>query len=169
MLQCADSEEQNRGPTTRVHRLEVHIVQPIVHVVHAVRTHRCKNSRAICPAPFRTKRRLFAPARAHRLTSGPHLAPPSEPPLWHVGSLPPSRQLGGSEPTTHEAGEEASPPTLSSAEKLTLQSFAAAFPGNAVLHKCGRMPSAACAFCGQPRRKVASNAQSRIQWNQGPT
>jgi len=82
------------------------------------------------------------------------------------------------------AGVEASPPTLpltaswllrpnqgrstlgkvlgemkvSPAKKQVLQSIAGAFPCNAVLHKWGIVPSAACALCGHP-----AETQSHIQ------
>jgi hypothetical protein len=39
---------------------------------------------------------------------------------------------------------------ISTAKKQVLQSIAGAFPCNAVLHKWGRVPSAACALCGHP-------------------
>ena len=87
-------------------------------------------------------------------------------------------------PKRGRAGEEASPPTLpltaswllrsnqgrstlgkvlaemkiSTAKKQVLQSIAGAFPCNAVLHKWGIVPSAACALCGHP-----AETQSHIQ------
>ena len=87
-------------------------------------------------------------------------------------------------PKRERAGEEASPPTLpltaswllrpnqgrstlgkvlgemkiSTAKKQVLQSIAGAFPCNAVLHKWGIVPSAACALCGHP-----AETQSHIQ------
>jgi hypothetical protein len=82
------------------------------------------------------------------------------------------------------AGKEASPPTLpftaswlllpnqgrntlgkvlgemkiSTAKKQVFQSIAGAFSCNAVLHKWGIVPSAACALCGHP-----AETQSHIQ------
>jgi len=47
---------------------------------------------------------------------------------------------------------------ISAAKKQVLQSVAGAFPGNAVLHKWGIVPSAACALCGHP-----AETQSHIQ------
>jgi ribonuclease HI len=47
---------------------------------------------------------------------------------------------------------------ISTAKKQVLQSIAGAFPCNAVLHKWGRVPSAACALCGHP-----AETQSHIQ------
>ena len=87
-------------------------------------------------------------------------------------------------PKRGRAGAEASPPTLpltaswllqpnqgrstlgkvlgemkiSPAKKQVLQSIAGAFPCNAVLHKWGIVPSAACALCGHP-----AETQSHIQ------
>ena len=87
-------------------------------------------------------------------------------------------------PKCGRAGVEASPPTLpltaawmlrpdqgrstlgevlgemkiSPAKKQVLQSMAGAFPCNAVLHKWGIVPSAACALCGHP-----AETQSHIQ------
>jgi ribonuclease HI len=87
-------------------------------------------------------------------------------------------------PKRGRAGAEASPPTLpltaswllrpnqgrstlgkvleemkiSTAKKQVLQSIAGAFPCNAVLHKWGIVPSAACALCGHP-----AETQSHIQ------
>jgi hypothetical protein len=39
---------------------------------------------------------------------------------------------------------------ISSAKKQVLQSIAGAFPGNAVLHRWGIKPSAACTLCCHP-------------------
>ena len=39
---------------------------------------------------------------------------------------------------------------ISTAKKQVLQSMAGAFPCNAVLHKWGIAPSAACSLCGHP-------------------
>ena len=47
---------------------------------------------------------------------------------------------------------------ISTAKKQVLQSIAGAFPCNAVLHKWGVVPSAACALCGHP-----AETQSHIQ------
>ena len=47
---------------------------------------------------------------------------------------------------------------ISTAKKQVLQSIAGAFPCNAVLHKWGIVPSAACALCGHP-----AETQSHIQ------
>jgi hypothetical protein len=47
---------------------------------------------------------------------------------------------------------------ISTAKKQVLQSIAGAFPCNAVLHKWGIVPSAACALCGH-----AAETQSHIQ------
>ena len=47
---------------------------------------------------------------------------------------------------------------ISPAKKQVLQSIAGAFPCNAVLHKWGVVPSAACALCGHP-----AETQSHIQ------
>jgi ribonuclease HI len=47
---------------------------------------------------------------------------------------------------------------ISPAKKQVLQSIAGAFPCNAVLHKWGIVPSAACALCGHP-----AETQSHIQ------
>ena len=47
---------------------------------------------------------------------------------------------------------------ISAAKKQVLQSIAGAFPGNAVLHRWGIKPSAACALCGHP-----AETQSHIQ------
>jgi ribonuclease HI len=88
------------------------------------------------------------------------------------------------QPKRGRAGAEASPPALpltaswllrlhqgrstlgkvlgemkiSTAKKQVLQSIAGAFPCNAVLHKWGKVPSAACVLCGHP-----AETQSHIQ------
>ena len=88
------------------------------------------------------------------------------------------------QPKRGRAGAEAAPPTLpltaswllrpdqgrstlgkvlgemkiSTAKKQVLQSIAGSFPCNAVLHKWGIVPSAACALCGDP-----TETQSHIQ------
>jgi hypothetical protein len=88
------------------------------------------------------------------------------------GGLAPHTPPHGILAAAAEPGQEHCPSTLgkvlgemdiSSAKKQVLQSIAGAFPCNAVLHKWGIVPSAACALCGHPSLSPAET-QSRTQW-----